>query len=67
MFEKFTEKAVQVIMIAQERAKQLRQNFVGTEHILLGIVEEGANFAAKVLISKGVTPTTIKQIIEKEN
>lgn len=66
MFEKFTEKAVQIIMIAQERAKQLGQSFVGTEHILLGILEEGSNMVVKSLLGTNVNQVLARQLIEKE-
>ena len=49
MFERFTEKAIKVIMLAQEEARRLGHNFVGTEQILLGLIGEGTGVAAKVL------------------
>ena len=52
MFERFTEKAIKVIMLAQEEARRLGHNFVGTEQILLGLIGEGTGVAAKVLKSK---------------
>ena len=51
MFERFTEKAIKVIMLAQEEARRLGHNFVGTEQILLGLIGEGTGVAAKVLKS----------------
>ena len=54
MFERFTEKAIKVIMLAQEEARHLGHNFVGTEQILLGLIGEGTGVAAKVLKSLGV-------------
>lgn len=65
MFERFTEKAVQVMMIAQERAKYFGASFVGTEHILLGILEEETNVAARALVLMGVTADKVRQEIEK--
>ena len=53
MFERFTEKAIKVIMLAQEEARRLGHNFVGTEQILLGLIGEGTGVAAKVLKSIG--------------
>ena len=53
MFERFTEKAIKVIMLAQEEARRLGHNFVGTEQILLGLIGEGTGVAAKVLKSMG--------------
>ena len=54
MFERFTEKAIKVIMLAQEEARRLGHNFVGTEQILLGLIGEGTGIAAKTLKSMGV-------------
>jgi len=55
MFERFTEKAIKVIMLAQEESSRLGHNFVGTEQILLGLIGEGTGDEAKVLNSLGVT------------
>ncbi len=55
MFEHFTEKAIKVIMLAQEESRRLNHNFVGTEQILLGIMGEGNGIAAKVLKAQGAT------------
>jgi ATP-dependent Clp protease ATP-binding subunit ClpC len=55
MFEHFTEKAIKVIMLAQEESRRLNHNFVGTEQILLGIMGEGSGIAAKVLKAQGAT------------
>ena len=49
MFERFTEKALQVIMLAQEEARRIGHNFVGTEQILLGLIGEGSGIAFKAL------------------
>lgn len=54
MFERFTEKALQVIMLAQEESRRLGHNFVGTEQILLGLIGEGSGVAFKVLKAHGV-------------
>ena len=54
MFERFTEKAIKVIMLAQEEARRLGHNFVGTEQVLLGLIGEGTGVAAKTLKSMGV-------------
>lgn len=48
MFERFTEKAIKVVMLAQEEARRLGHNFVGTEQILLGLIGESTGIAAKV-------------------
>jgi ATP-dependent Clp protease ATP-binding subunit ClpC len=54
MFERFTEKSVKVVMLAQEESRRLGHNFVGTEQILLGLVGEGTGIAARLLKSMGV-------------
>ena len=51
MFERFTEKAIKVIMLAQEEARRLGHNFVGTEQILLGLIGEGSGVGPKILRS----------------
>ena len=48
MFSRFTEKAIQAIMLAQEEAKRFKHNYVGTEHVLLGILNEGENIVVKI-------------------
>ncbi|KAM7483502.1 hypothetical protein LguiB_008085 [Lonicera macranthoides] len=65
MFERFTEKAIKVIMLAQEEAKRLGHNFVGTEQILLGLIGEGTGIAAKVLKSMGVNLKDTRLEVEK--
>jgi ATP-dependent Clp protease ATP-binding subunit ClpC len=55
MFDRFTERAIKVIMLAQEEARRLGHNFVGTEQILLGLIGEGTGIAAKTLTDLGVT------------
>lgn len=65
MFERFTEKAIKVIMLAQEEARRLGHNFVGTEQILLGLVGEGTGVAAKVLKSLGVNLKDSRIEVEK--
>jgi|GEM_PF-1783329 len=54
MFERFTEQAIKVIMLAQEEARRLGQNFIGTEQILLGLIGESKSIAATVLKSQGI-------------
>lgn len=49
MFERFTDRARRVIVLAQEEARELNHNYMGTEHILLGLIKEGEGVAAKVL------------------
>ncbi|MFT0727228.1 ATP-dependent Clp protease ATP-binding subunit [Synechococcus sp. F70.1] len=65
MFERFTEKAIKVIMLAQEEARRLGHNFVGTEQILLGLIGEGTGIAAKVLKSMGVNLKDARIEVEK--
>jgi len=65
MFERFTEKAIKVIMLAQEEARRLGHNFVGTEQILLGLIGEGTGVAAKTLKSLGVTLRDARVEVEK--
>ena len=67
MFERFTGKAINVIMLAQEESRRLGHNFVGTEQILLGLIGEGTGVAAKVLKLMGVrlknAPIEVEKII----
>lgn len=65
MFERFTEKAIKVIMLAQEEARRLGHNFVGTEQILLGLIGEGTGVGPKILKSMGVTLKDARIEVEK--
>ena len=65
MFERFTEKAIKVIMLAQEEARRLGHNFVGTEQLLLGLIGEGTGVAAKTLKSMGVTLKDARAAVEE--
>jgi len=65
MFERFTEKAIKVIMLAQEEARRLGHNFVGTEQILLGLIGEGTGIAAKTLKAMGVNLKDARTEVEK--
>ncbi|SHJ36318.1 ATP-dependent Clp protease ATP-binding subunit ClpC [Geosporobacter subterraneus DSM 17957] len=65
MFGRFTERAQKVILLAQEEAQQLRHNYVGTEHLLVGLVKEGEGIAAKVLTNMGVGLEPLKKKIEQ--
>ena len=65
MFERFTEKAIKVIMLAQEEARHLGHNFVGTEQVLLGLIGEGTGVAAKTLKAMGVTLKDARIEVEK--
>jgi ATP-dependent Clp protease ATP-binding subunit ClpC len=65
MFERFTEKAIKVIMLAQEEARRLGHNFVGTEQILLGLIGEGTGIGAKTLKGMGVNLKEARAEVEK--
>ncbi|QSJ16662.1 ATP-dependent Clp protease ATP-binding subunit [Nostoc sp. UHCC 0702] len=65
MFEHFTSEAIKVIMLAQEEARRLGHNFVGTEQILLGLLGEGTGVGAKVLTELGVTLKEARSEVEK--
>jgi ATP-dependent Clp protease ATP-binding subunit ClpC len=65
MFEHFTSEAIRVIMLAQEEARRLGHNFVGTEQILLGLMGEGTGVAAKVLAELGITLKEARREVEK--
>jgi ATP-dependent Clp protease ATP-binding subunit ClpC len=64
MFNKFTERAQKAIALAQEEAKRLNHNYVGTEHLLLGLVSEGEGIAAKALINLGIDLDKLRQKVE---
>lgn len=64
MFGRFTDRAQRVIVLAQEEARRLGHNVVGTEHILLGLVAEGEGVAAKALMALGVNLDTVRKEIE---
>jgi len=64
MWEPFTERARRSIVLAQEEAQRLGNNYIGTEHILLGIISEGESLAAKVLESLGVNLAKVRQEVE---
>ena len=67
MFERFTDRARRVVVLAQEEARALHHNYIGTEHILLGLIQEGEGVAAKALESLGISldavRTEVKDII----
>ncbi len=63
IFDKFTEKAQKVLIFAQEEALSLKHNYIGTEHILLGLIKEGEGVAAQVLKSKGVDLESVRESI----
>ena len=65
MFERFTEKAIKVILIAQEESRRMGHNFVGTEQLLLGIICEGTSIAAKAIKKYGVSLKVARVEVEK--
>jgi ATP-dependent Clp protease ATP-binding subunit ClpC len=60
VFERFSERARQVVVMAQEEARALRHNYIGTEHLLLGLLREDSGVAAQVLESLGVTVEEVR-------
>ena len=65
MFERFTDRARRVIVLAQDEAKLLNHNFIGTEHILLGLIHEGEGVAAKALESLGIALEAVREQVEE--
>jgi ATP-dependent Clp protease ATP-binding subunit ClpA len=65
MFERFTDRARRVVVLAQEEARMLNHNYVGTEHILLGLIHEGEGVAAKALESLGISLQTVREKVEE--
>lgn len=65
MFERFTDRARRVIVLAQEEARLLNHNYIGTEHILLGLIHEGEGVAAKALESMGISLDAVRQEVEE--
>jgi ATP-dependent Clp protease ATP-binding subunit ClpC len=63
-FNKFTERARKVIQLAQEESQRLQHNYIGTEHLLLGLVREGEGVAAKVLTGLGVDLEKVRRAVE---
>ena len=64
MFERFTQRARRVVVLAQEEARMLDHNYIGTEHILLGLIREGEGVAAKALESLGISLEAVRQQVE---
>ena len=65
MFERFTDRARRVVVLAQEEARMLNHNYIGTEHILLGLIHEGEGVAAKALESLDISLEAVRQQVEE--
>lgn len=65
MFERFTDRARSVVMLAQEEARDLRHNYIGTEHLLLGLLREGEGLGGKALTSVGIDLETARAEIDR--
>src|SRR6201987_5214016 len=65
MFERFTDRARRVVVLAQEEARMLHHGYVGTEHLLLGLIHEGEGVAAKALESLGITLDAVRQQVKE--
>jgi ATP-dependent Clp protease ATP-binding subunit ClpA len=65
MFERFTDRARRVVVLAQEEARMLNHNYIGTEHILLGLAREGDGVAARALESLGISLEAVRQHVEQ--
>src|ERR1700740_2303203 len=65
MFERFTDRARRVVVLAPEEARMLNHNYIGTEHILLGLIHEGEGVAAKALESLGISLDAVRQQVEE--
>jgi ATP-dependent Clp protease ATP-binding subunit ClpC len=65
VFERFTDRARRVVVLAQEEARMLNHNYIGTEHLLLGLVREGDGFAARALVSLDISLEAVRQQVEE--
>jgi ATP-dependent Clp protease ATP-binding subunit ClpA len=65
MFERFTDRARRVVVLAQEEARLLNHNYIGTEHLLLGLIHEGRGVAAQALESLGISLEAVRQQVEQ--
>jgi ATP-dependent Clp protease ATP-binding subunit ClpC len=63
MFERFTERARRVIVLAQDEATALNHNYIGTEHLLLGLIRDGEGVAARALTSMGIGLDAVRQAV----
>src|SRR2546430_16197528 len=65
MFERFTDRARRVVVLAQEEARMLNHNYIGTEHILLGLIHEGEGVAAKALEQLNISLDAVRSQVEE--
>src|SRR5260370_39945982 len=65
MFERFSDRARRVVVLAQEEARMLNHDYIGTEHLLLGLIHEGEGVAAKALESLGISLDAVRQQVEE--
>jgi ATP-dependent Clp protease ATP-binding subunit ClpC len=65
MFERFTDRARRVVVLAQEEARLLNHSYIGTEHILLGLIHEGEGVAAKALETLGISLEAVRAQVEE--
>jgi len=65
MFERFSDRARRVVVLAQEEARTLNHNYIGTEHILLGLIHEGEGVAAKALEALGISLEAVRSQVEE--
>ncbi len=65
MFDRFTDRARRVIVLAQDEARMLNHNYIGTEHLLLGLIHEGEGVAAKALESLGISLEAVREQVEE--
>ena len=65
MFERFTDRARRVVVLAQEEARMLSHNYIGTEHILLGVLRESSGLAARVLSELGADSARLRADVER--
>ena len=65
MFERFTDRARRAVALAQDEARMLDHGWIGTEHILLGLIHEGEGVAAKALESLGISLDAVRQQVEE--
>src|ERR1700738_4582211 len=66
MFERFTDRARRVVVLAGEEARMLNHNYIGTEHILLGLIHEGEGVAAQALESLGISLEMVREAVEEQ-